>query len=240
MRRIALFIALGLIVSPAVAGSLGLPNELVNGNFEQAGTGWASGIEIHGQNDFGVPANGTSTAWAGAISSWGGNWDTAYNSTRQVVDESQFPGWIPGGNDKLIDLSFDTFLASRGPDTWRNVGLKVYVDYDALNGVPVPGTPTYRRIQVYEQWRDGDPTKWAGEYAWNHVQIPDFYLDARDPQGNKIQPRFLSVEVETYVHFGEWSWVGVDNIDLEALCTPEPVSLAFMALAGISLLRRRR
>jgi hypothetical protein len=235
MRILCGLMVVTLAALPALGNSLGLPNELVNGNFEEIGAGWTmtggAGYQFYGQ--WGVPYNPdpSNFNYAGVISSWGGDWGGPLGTIRQVVDESQFPGWLPNGTAKEIDLSFDWLLAAHAADTWRNVGIKVYLDWQGDGSViPTPGAPDYQRQLVFEQTRDAG-NYWPGDIGWTtgqnvHVTLP-------------FQPRYLSVEVEYYVHFAEWSFLGIDNVDLEARCIPEPATLGLLAL-GIPLIRRRR
>lgn len=231
MRTIVGLCVVGLMALPAWADSLGLPNEIPNPDFETGSLApWTGNAEIHGQNDFGVPSNGASTKWAGAITSWGGTWDGAYRTMRYVIDESQYPGWDPSLNQKEIDLQFDWFAAARSGDSWRNVGINVYLDWMDDGSYPDPAEPGYHKELVWGVSREADPNKWAGDWPWTHETIRLVL---------PLQPRYLSIDVDFIVHFAEWSWVAIDNVDLEARCIPEPATLGLLAL-GLPLLRRRR
>ncbi len=225
---LALFLA---SAGSAMAGTLGLPNEIANGGFETGDwTPWMEssfGLFNQGQND--VPINTAGgQKWAGQILSWNGNYNGPMGTLRQVVDESQFPGWEPDGTTKLIDIEFDYLLDCVGGGAEQKVGLKVYLDWQGDGSEsPVPGSPGYERQLVYEEWRY--PGTAAPE--WKHA---DIRLEL------PFQPRFLGIEFESHVHFPDLGVVGVDNVDLEGQCLPEPSSLALTVLAGITLLRRRR
>lgn len=232
MRKLVC-VALLVAAGPVMANSLGLPNEVANGDFE---TGmwdpWEnSGYGLLNQGDWAVPINPAGgQKWAGMVTSWQGNWGGPFGTIRQVVDESQFPGWIPDGTGKIIDIQFDYFLAATGNsgDPWRDAGLKVFLDWQGDGSeYPFPGNPGYQRQLVFEQVRNNSVPAPGWEHASIRIELP-------------FQPQFLSIEFEAYAHFAEWTFVGVDNIDLEGQCIPEPASLALLALACVPMIRRRR
>ncbi len=233
MRKLAMVAVLALVTGSVYAGSLGLPNELGNPGFEtgtvppwnQLGSG-----QIWNSGDWGVylpPSGGAK--WAGVVMSWGGDWNGPVSTWRQVVDESQFPGWDPLGTQKIIDLQFDRLLKAVSTDDWRNVGMRVWLDWMEDGSYPYPGEPGYIRQMVYEEWSPGQ-----GQYPsladWAHQEIRITL---------PTQPQYLSVEIEMFTHYAAWSFVGVDNVDLEGLCIPEPATMGLLLL-GLPLVRRRR
>ncbi len=224
---LALFLA---SAGSAAAGTLGLPNEIANGGFETGGwTPWTQsslGLFNQGQDDVPINTAGGQT-WAGLILYRNGNYDGPSGTLRQVVDESQFPGWEPKGTRKLIDIEFDYLLHSVSSGAERKVGLLVQLDWQADGSTwPVPGDPSYQRQLVFEEWRYPD----AGAPQWKHA---DIRLEL------PFQPRFLGVEFEFHLHFPEAGVVGVDNVDLEGQCLPEPSTLASLIPAAIRVGRRR-
>lgn len=225
---------LAMLAGPVMANGQDLPNELVNGDFETGSldpwTKTGSG-GVSDQGPFGIPTspNGGSKIFS-VVESWGGDWGAPKAVLRQVVDESQFPGWDPALNQKQITINFDRFLAARSTEPARNVGLKVFIDYMDDGSFPDPFESGYHRDEVYNEVVDAADI-WADQLAWEHKTI-DILLPT--------QPRYLSLEMEFYTHFAEWSWIGVDNVDLEGRCVPEPASLSMLLLAVLPLIRRRR
>ncbi len=232
MRKFAMVAVLALVTGSAYAGSLGLPNELGNGGFE-TGTfpPWqkTGAANIFNSGDWGVPGLPGSNKWAGVVVSWGGDWGGPIGMIRQIVDQSQFPGWDPLGTQTVIGLQFDRLLKAVSGDTWRDVGMRVYLDWMEDGSYPYPGEPEYVRQLVYEQWSPGQ-SEYPGPQDWVHEQI-EITLPA--------QPQFLSVEVEFYAHYAMWSFLGIDNVDLESYCIPEPATMGLLML-GLPLVRRRR
>ncbi|MGQ9649678.1 MAG: hypothetical protein ACUVXJ_06195 [Phycisphaerae bacterium] len=104
-------------------------------------------------------------------------------------------------------LSGEIYAAAHSGDAWRNVATQVL-----WNGTVVA-----------EIARDADPNKWAADFPWVSFSVPVVGT------GND------ELKVNFIVHFAEWSWTSVDNLQV----TPEPASLALLTL-GLPLLRRRR
>lgn len=224
---LALFLA---SAASAVAGMLGLANEIANGDFETGGwTPWTQssfGLFNQGQDD--VPVNTAGgQKWAGQILRWNGNHNEPAGVLRQVMDGTQFPGWEPAGTGKLIDLEFDYLLDSVGSDAQRKVGLLVYLHWQGDGSEPPAsdGLDCHRHL-VFEEWRYPD----TGAPEWKHA---DVRLEL------PFQPRFLELAFESHVHFPKLGVVGIDNVDLESRCLPEPFSLALLASAVLLVLRRR-
>jgi len=234
MRKIAMVAVLALVAGSAQAGSLGLPNLVGNPGFETGSlppwnnTGWG-GVNDYGY--FGVPAPswGGGQKWFGIVSSWGGSWDGPVNLLRQVVDVSQSPGWNPSYPQLEVDLQFDRLLKAVSGDTWRDVGIRVWLDWMEDGSYPYPGDPGYTRQMVYEESMPAG-NDYPSSNDWVHKEIR-LTLPS--------QPQFLSIEVEMIVHYAMWSFVGVDNVDLEARCIPEPATMGLLLL-GLPLVRRRR
>lgn len=104
-------------------------------------------------------------------------------------------------------LSGEIYAAAHSSDTWRNVATQVL-----WNGTVVA-----------EIARDADPNLWADSFPWVSFSVPVVAT------GND------ELKVNFIVHFAEWSWTSVDNLQV----TPEPAALALLTL-GLPLLRRRR
>lgn len=213
----------------AMAGTLGLPNEIANNDFETGGwTPWTQsslGLFNQGQDDVPINAAG-GQKWAGQILRWNGSYDGPAGSLRQIMDGTQFPGWEPAGTGRLIDLEFDYLLDSVGSDAQRKVGLLVYLAWqDDGTEPPDPESSGFQRHLVFEEWRYPS----TGTPEWKHA---DIRLEL------SFQPRFLELAFESHVHFPKVGVVGIDNVDLESRCLPEPSNLAMMVCAGLTLLRR--
>ena len=226
-RALCLTLFLAMTAS-ATAGTLDLPNEIVNGDFEA--TSWdpwtneSCGLLAQGQNGLPVNPDGGQT-WAGMILYWSGNYQDPMGKIRQTVDESQFPGWDPTANRKIIDLEFDYLLGADIGDPVNQAGLKVYLCW--LGDGTQPPNPADQRQLAFEQWQS--PSSQVPE--WSHADIS---LEL------PIQPRLLCVEFEVHARFAETTVVGIDNVSLEGQCVPEPSALALFALAAIATIRRRR
>ncbi|MGQ9649677.1 MAG: hypothetical protein ACUVXJ_06190 [Phycisphaerae bacterium] len=214
----------------ATAGTLDLPNQIANGEFEKGGwTPWMQsslGLFNQGQDDIPINTAG-GQKWAGQILRWNGSYNGPSGSLRQVTDATQFPGWEPAGTGRLIDIEFDYLLDCVGSDPQRMVGLRVYLDWqDDGSKPPVPDSPGYERQLVYEEWQCPDTQAPQWKHADIRLALP-------------FQPRFLGLAFESHVHFPNVGVVGIDNVDLESRCLPEPPNLAMLVCAGVPLLRRR-
>lgn len=165
--------------------------QIVNGDFSAGFTGWTESgyghVDVYFPGDWNRPPASPPTdgPFAGLIECWGGQWDGPHGSISQVVTGT------PGA--KL--LRGDLFAASRGPDTWRNVGTEVL-----WNGVVVASI-----------WRDGDPTRWAYDWPWVHFSVPVSATGADE------------LVVQWTTRFAEWSWGGVDNLSLVSALPGPPV-----------------
>jgi len=192
MRRV--LVAAGLVLGLSGLASAGV----INGTFSDGLNGWTkTGAANLVSGDFGMPASPSGNPAVGTVMSWGGDWGGPVGSVSQVVAGVLGPQTLSG----------ELYGGSRGPDTWRDVGVEVL-----WNGTVVAS-----------HFVNGDPSKWAGDFPWTTFNVPV------TGTGND------TLLVNFIVHFGEWSWVGADNLQV----TPEPASLLLLAL-GLPLLRRRR
>jgi hypothetical protein len=191
-------------------------NELVNPDFDLGEQGW----EDHSSSVlFGSKAEHDTTAWDPA-----GQGEVGY--MRQVVDDSQFPGWNPLLNHKIGQLSF--YLYSTG-DAWLQVGFDWW---DRLTGPkPLPGDiQGYHYVVLPQQYRS--------TAQWTLVTVP---FDWAGRVGNN-QPRWVSVEFYYYGCTGI-DYAAVDSTEFWGECVPEPSSLIAvfggMLSAGLVLRKRR-
>jgi hypothetical protein len=229
-RWLCLVLVLG-ITGWATAGVLDLPNELANSGLESGDSGgWTNtGYMIYNQGDAAVPVNAAGgRKWAGMLTSWAGSWTAPMAVIRQVIDESQSPGWQPDGTGKIIDVEFDYFLNATNSwpgEPWRDVGVKVFLNWDSAGGPLNPASPTYQHQLVFQEWRNAN----VPDPIWKHADV-SLELAA--------QPQFVGIEIEAHAHNAEWSYVGFDNVGLESQCLPEPSGLILLALGSLVLVRR--
>jgi hypothetical protein len=121
---------------------------------------------------------------------------------------------VYGLADGAYLLTFNYYLGARYTDTTRQVGLKVLVNGES----------------VFEKWQNS-LNVWTGDFAWQTASIPV-----------NIVGGYANVSFEQYCHFAQWSWTGVDGVNLVA--APEPSSMVALAsglfgLVGFGIRRRK-
>lgn len=226
MKRLLAMFAIVLLATTAWA-DLGLPNELLDPGFETGGTWTTSGgVSNHLPYSllapFGVPVAPGGGAFAGGVA--GQNISFGGGELLQIVDESQFPGWIDGGIGKTVDLTFYYFAAGYADVPFMT---NVYLGYMLDGSFPDPVSGLYVKQNI---------ATYTG--ASNGWQSKNIRLDL------PVQPRYLSVHFE-FSYFSGTGAILVDNANLQGQCVvPEPVSVLAMAsgiigLAGFAIRRRR-
>ena len=140
MRAAVALALVGLVASTASAG-------IVNGNFASGLTGWGTSgqAEIHNPGDFGIPASPSGGPFAGAITSWGGNWGGPQGMIMQNVTGLLGPQTLTG----------EIYAAAHSGDLWRNTAIEV-----VWNGSVVASLA-----------RDGSQS-WAADFPWVSFTAP--------------------------------------------------------------------
>ncbi len=203
MRRFAVvLVAIFLSVPPVAATNL-----ITNGDFSAGLTDWTNsgvdtGASIYYAGAYGMPASPSGGDFAGTISGWNGSWSGPYASISQTFT------FIGAGI-----LSGELFAASRGPDSWRNAGVEVL----------------FNNTVVSSLFRDGDTTKWAGDYPWTSFSLPVTGIGSN------------TLKVDFILHFGEYEWALVDNLQFNpTAAVPEPGILILLGLSMMSVAGLRR
>ncbi len=109
-------------------------------------------------------------------------------------------------------LSGEIFAAAHAGDTWRNSATEVL-----WNGAVVASIA-----------RDGDPVKWAQDWPWVSFSVPVTGTGA-----NELKVNFT-------VHFAEWTWTSVDNLQVAAVPEPGSIIALLSGIAGLGGLAIRR
>jgi len=232
MRTLVLFAAGVLVLCAAgraVANSE-LVNELQNPGVEQGWQFWP----CHGSGLLIGPANGHGNAVY--CKDPGGD-----RLIRQVVDESQYPGWNPAYHAKWIDLSADILCMDLGGgpesavkfriDWWNENRNSINYDVQRPKLMPPPdGVSEWVTIHFAHDVPRYKPFKWfrVHPFEWNRTLFERF------------QPRYVSVEVKLVQALGETVWV--DNFEFYGKCVPEPSMLVALltGLGGLGVVRRFR
>lgn len=227
MTKLITVVAILLLATSAWA-DLGLPNELSDPGFETGGV-WATtgGVSNHLPYSMvapcGVPAcpggGSYGGGYAGISVSFGGG------LLSQVVDESQFPGWLPNGTSKTVSVDY-TYFASGAADV--PMLFTVYLSYMQDGSMLDPQSPLYVRQAIDS--RTGNSGGWVARSKI--VDLP-------------TQPRFLSLDFQ----LSYFSGTGVmlfDKVNLQGKCVavPEPGSMlalvsGLIGLGGLALRRRK-
>lgn len=163
MRKLLVLLA-AVAVSVAGASSLGLPNELINGSFEDGWDGWdmAGGLSLIGPGWFADAGPHTGDVAVGAASNWG----ITEGTLDQIVPVAE-PGIY------TVDLSFWVwFWTTQDPGTSPQYTSWVQVDLDADGQVVASQTvigcdQPQQEYQYFEiQW-----TGYVEAYKSVHVYI---------------------------------------------------------------------
>jgi hypothetical protein len=209
-KALVVFTLLALFTVPARATSFGLPNDLVNGGFEDGvmdpwyvKSGSCDGVVGQGAWSLPVLAGGGNNM-CGSTASWG-----TKNGTIAQIIPPQEPPFMP----KLVDIGgwVLTSQVGGGPGD-------VMVFFD---------------LHQYGELLWESPAMSTGG-AWQYFEYQlgeeiglicdEFEVTVRFQQNWGLQ----------------WNHTYVDEMDVETYCIPEPATIGILSLGGLGLLLRRR
>ena len=222
----------------------GMPNELLNPSFEDGLDGDADNWDGTGTlpERLGL-ALGLGKGFV-SIKPYDGNWaagipwmwfSSASKTIYQVIDESNFPGWNPGLNQKEVDISaYTSFYLIKNEKPVRGfVGLELA--YWPTNEGPAPA------------WDDPGWILWdpygTGFVAWVEKITESYIQPSWEEIGYygilPVHPRWVRVgvtsELDAPSGYGE---IGVDSLDIEtrSISAPPVPELGSLLLLSTGLL----
>ena len=228
MRTLLLVMAGVLALSVAATASFipGANNEVVNGEFEDGLLHWVYTEGEVAIQDYGHVGNSAQCDLNTV--GWG-------DRLRQVIDDSTGNLWNPDWHAKTVDveawISIDVKHNQEG-------GVRFRLDwwdetYNTWNEAPTTTKPEdgYHTTDWVQYLR-------SEGYSWQFKYVNPFdRFELRDPTGKRVQPRWISVEIEFLQPDNVIN--RVDSVVLTSKCVPEPSVLVAMmsGLGGLGVLR---